>query len=665
MAGFIACIVLAGFLFMTVLLRWRGSTLGWPIMLLALTFIGWSGLNLVDTDSELNHWIIEWVRLFGIFAALTFFLFYFATHHKLLSVIIIIAFIGWASFILLYSGDMKRVINPAIAGFILLMMMQMMERAGNQFAETLRAEISTLGGALGIVLIWDLLSMLVLMLNLNVDAEALDVSRAIIASIAIAFSLVHIQRIDQSRLDLENIQQTYRPQSSLNIFAVLCWLAVVGYMLIGVAWQKPIAGSVVLAASILIFIWLAYKKKLLSQLKIMFTKLFASYKYDYRESWLGFNRALDEANVQGDFYQLSIKALANIISSPAGKLWSRRGDLFIYTDNWQSPLNSPLNNELAYQLPMELIDFIERTNWVVDIKEYQSNQNVYQGLKLDHHSPLFQQHQIFIPLRRGEELVAVVGLRSSYSKPSLNWEDHDLLKAAGQQMASYLALFEATTQIYEREQFDAFNRLSAFVVHDLKNVTAQLELITHNAHRYRDNPEFVDDTFETVASATQRLNKMLEQLQRKQLPKKEILQAFIPEVFAKFKESASRLNVIGDIPEVEVYANQDQLLNIIQHLHQNAIDASNESDRIHHRFDQIGQELHWHIVDKGKGMDPDFVRKQLFKPFATTKGNAGMGIGVYQCRYLLQSFGGDLIIQSELGKGTRCIVILQTLTPGD
>lgn len=123
--------------------------------------------------------------------------------------------------------------------------------------------------------------------------------------------------------------------------------------------------------------------------------------------------------------------------------------------------------------------------------------------------------------------------------------------------------------------------------------------------------------------------------------------------------------MIGDIPEVEVYANQDQLLNIIQHLHQNAIDASNESDRIHHRFDQIGQELHWHIVDKGKGMDPDFVRKQLFKPFATTKGNAGMGIGVYQCRYLLQSFGGDLIIQSELGKGTRCIVILQTLTPGD
>lgn len=112
MAGFIACIVLAGFLFMTVLLRWRGSTLGWPIMLLALTFIGWSGLNLLDTDSELNHWMIEWARLFGIFAALTFFLFYFATHHKLLSFIIIAAFIGWASFILLYSGDMKRVINP-------------------------------------------------------------------------------------------------------------------------------------------------------------------------------------------------------------------------------------------------------------------------------------------------------------------------------------------------------------------------------------------------------------------------------------------------------------------------------------------------------------------------------------------------------------------------
>jgi len=650
---------------MTVLFRWRGTTLGWPILLLALTFIGWSVLNLVDTGFELNYWMIEWTRLLGTYVALAFFLSYFSTHHKLLNFTILLSFVGWIVFITIYTDDMKRVINPAIAGFILLMMMQMMERAGNEFAETLRAEISTLGGALSIVLIWDLLSMLVLMLNLNADAEGLDVSRAIIGSIALAFGLVHIQRIDQSRLDLENIQQTYRPHSSLNIFAILCWLAVVGYMLIGVAWQKPLFGSLVLAASMLIFVWLAYKKKLFSQLKIMFTKLFASYKYDYRESWLGFNRALDEANVQGDFYQLSIKALANIISSPAGKLWNRRGDLFIYTDNWQSPLSSPMNGELAYQLPIELIDFIERTNWVVDIKEYQNNQNVYQGLRINASSPLFQQHQIFIPLRRGEELVAVVGLRSSYSKPSLNWEDHDLLKAAGQQMASYLALFEATTQIYEQEQFDAFNRLSAFVVHDLKNVTAQLELITHNAHRYRDNPEFVNDTFETVASATQRLNKMLEQLQRKQLPKKEILQAYIPDVFAKFKENANRLNLIGAIPELEVYANQEQLINIIQHLHQNAIDASKENDRIHHRFDLLGQELHWHIVDKGKGMDADFVRKQLFKPFATTKGNAGMGIGVYQCRYLLQSFGGDLIIQSELGKGTRCIVILQTLAPGD
>ena len=141
---------------MTVLLRWRGSKLGWPILLLAMTFIGWSGLELVETGLDLNNWMVEWVRLFGIYAALTFFLFYFANHHKLLSLAILVAFISWGSFIILYEGDMQRVINPAIAGFILLLMMQMMERAGNEFAETLRAEISTLGGALGIVLIWDL-----------------------------------------------------------------------------------------------------------------------------------------------------------------------------------------------------------------------------------------------------------------------------------------------------------------------------------------------------------------------------------------------------------------------------------------------------------------------------------------------------------------------------
>lgn len=414
--------------------------------------------------------------------------------------------------------------------------------------------------------------------------------------------------------------------------------------------------SFMLLVIIAIF-WLSYPHRVQSELKVKLAKFFSLYQYDYRESWLGFNRALDEANVQGDFYQLSIKALADITNSQAGRLWSKRGERFSFTDHW----NSPLSRQSSFQMPVSLIEFIDRTNWVVDIVEYEKSPKIYKRLKLDLKRNLFRDHKIFIPIRRGEELIGIVGLAESAARFTLNWELHDLLKAAGQQLASYLALYEATTHIYEEQQFAAFNRLSTFVVHDLKNVTAQLELINHNSSKHGENKEFIEDSFDTVKSAAKRLNKMLVQLRRKQLPKQEIQSAYLPKVYEIFLEKELPFELEKPPAKVFVQADAEQLLTILQHLQQNAMDASEKGQKIVHKIELVDSEIHWHIIDKGKGMAVDFIRQQLFKPFSTTKGNTGMGIGVYQCRYLLQSFGGDLVIQSEIDKGTDCIIILQTI----
>ena len=63
------------------------------------------------------------------------------------------------------------------------------------------------------------------------------------------------------------------------------------------------------------------------------------------------------------------------------------------------------------------------------------------------------------------------------------------------------------------------------------------------------------------------------------------------------------------------------------------------------------------IKDTGHGMDEDFIRNRLFKPFDTTKGNAGIGIGMYESREYLRQLGGDIFVQSEAGKGA--IISLQ------
>ncbi|AOE48874.1 XrtA/PEP-CTERM system histidine kinase PrsK [Kangiella sediminilitoris] len=656
MAGFIASIVLAAYLFILTLMRWRRIGLFWPLMIIAVTLAIWSGAKLLEDSHQLSFWMVEWVRLFGFFVTLALFVWKFARPNIWVNVAASGVLMAWLGLQWVELGELSDLINPGFAGLVLLLLLHIVEIAGNQFAETYRKEIASLAGAIGFILVWDLLCMLIFMLDTTRTPEVLDISRSIVTALAVTFSIIHLQGIEHSRFQLNESLPRYRPESGLNIFAIYCWIAVVGYILIEITTRNSELALAFLLTGGVGFVILAYKKRFFGQLKILYRKIFSSYKYDYRESWIRFNRALDEANVTGNYYQLSIKAIGNIIDSPAGKLWSLRNDKFAFVDHWESPLS----DDMSYQLPTSLTQFIENTNWVIDTQEYQKDKTIYQGLDIDMSEAVFRYHRIFIPLRRNDELIGIVGLAASHSKPILNWEDHDLLKAAGLQMASYLAMFEATTQIYEQRHFDAFNRISAFVVHDIKNVTAQLELITHNAERYRDNQEFIDDAFETVASATNRLNKMLSQLKRGRAGSELKKFCNLKLIVEAFMETAERARLTGDIPDVDVVGDKDALLNIIQHLHQNGLEASEADAEVTHRIELKEGQVHWHIHDKGTGMDSDFMRKQLFKPFATTKGNAGIGIGVYQCRYLLQSFGGDLIIHSEVNQGTHCIAILRS-----
>ena len=62
------------------------------------------------------------------------------------------------------------------------------------------------------------------------------------------------------------------------------------------------------------------------------------------------------------------------------------------------------------------------------------------------------------------------------------------------------------------------------------------------------------------------------------------------------------------------------------------------------------------VIDQGAGMDAEFIRQRLFRPFDSTKGSKGMGIGAYQAREYARGLGVDVEVQSEPGKGTEfCI----------
>ena len=248
---------------------------------------------------------------------------------------------------------------------------------------------------------------------------------------------------------------------------------------------------------------------------------------------------------------------------------------------------------------------------------------------------------------------------SDNTRKKLNWELRDYLNAVTAQISNFLFHHQAAQELAENAQFSAFTRMSAFIVHDLKNVLAQIDLILSNAEQHKDNPEFIDDTFETLQHTKARMDKMLRQLTEKNTSDDGadslvILSEMVIQVVEQ--RCASYLPTPSVIlsSETPVVLDKDKLCNVIYHLVSNAQQATSDDGTVNISLELSVDERHMliNIVDTGCGMSEDFIRTRLFKPFDTTKGNAGMGIGAFDAKAYLDKIGGQLLVQSKPQQGT-------------
>lgn len=411
------------------------------------------------------------------------------------------------------------------------------------------------------------------------------------------------------------------------------------------------AGAVVLLPSQRVRAWL----------RVKFAKHLFEHRYDYRAEWIRFNETLSNIGGGGEpLDQRVVRAIADITESPGGLLLAPAGDGRLAPaarwrwENFDPPADAG-GPEFATWLAVS-----------GHIVEFDPLRPAAQpgGKAIATLAPDWMIEEArawaLVPLIHSARLVGAVLLERPRFGRTLDWEDFDLLRIAGRQAASYLAEAKSQEALAEARRFDEFNRRFAFIIHDIKNLVSQLSLVARNAERHADNPEFRADMVATLRDSVGKMNDLLARLAPKERGRGEPVRPVglrkIARAVAGQKAGAHRIE-IEDGGECRALADPARLETALAHLVQNAIDASPADAAVRLVVGEAGGETRLAIVDEGAGMSADFVRDQLFRPFASSK-QGGFGIGAFEARALIADMGGRLEVESAPGKGSRFTIVL-------
>ncbi|PCI51331.1 MAG: PEP-CTERM system histidine kinase PrsK [Alphaproteobacteria bacterium] len=452
--------------------------------------------------------------------------------------------------------------------------------------------------------------------------------------------------------------------------AYLIGMSAAGYLLqfYGGRWGAILQITFILTA-LLVLVILVSSGKFRAWTKVLLTKHFFQYRYDYREEWLKF---LNTISATGEHYNLRervIKTLADVMDSPGGALWlCEQPDGYQLAAKWNFPYD--MENELASD--DGFIKFLESQAWIVDLKD-----EIVDGKIKQHDLPVPEwllgnsQYWLVLPLNHMGKLVGFVVLLQPRVKNNLNWESTDLLKTIGRQLASYLAEQIAEMALAESREFESFNRKFAFVVHDIKNLTSQLSLIVKNAEKHSDNPEFQKDMILTVQDSVTKMNNLLSRITVVQEPSKGKMDESlnVSNIIAKIVSgySGNGLNIAFSKAEddIEIYADQESIETIFMHLIENAREACDkENVKLELELSREGSFAIIKVSDNGHGMTQDFIQNELFKPFRSTKKD-GYGIGAYESREMIRRLGGKLRVKSQKNMGTTMKVYMRLVDGSD
>ncbi len=543
----------------------------------------------------------------------------------------------------------------ALCGLILLE--QIYRNSSHAGRASLRYLVIGVGGMLAYDLF--LYSQAELMHGISVTAWE---ARGIVVTFAVPLIALAVRRNPQWSLDIfVSRQVVFYTTTFVAVGIYLVVMALAGYIIQDLGGTWGAVGQILFfAGAAVVLAFLLASNTLRRQAVVFINKHFYSNKYDYRIEWLRFIRTLS-TTTEDSVRRTAIRAVAQIFDSPGGVLFlaDEQAGQFVPVSAWPLRLES-INGVGPINADSELIRFVRKRQWIIDVHEYRRAPDIYENIELPVWLGENPSLRIISPLLEVDRLFGLFVLYDPPPPFELTYEDRDLLKTVGRHVATQLAQQDADRRLAESRQFEAYNRLTAFMMHDLKNSVAQLQLIVANAGRHKHNPEFVDDAIETVDNTVERMTRLIEQL-RNSTAGAQLQSVRFDDLV---RNTVDRCSLRTPVPElvvnadgIRVRADPQRLSAVVEHVIRNAQDATPVGG-VSVQLDENGGRAILVVKDNGKGMDAEFIRERLFRPFDSTKGSKGMGIGAYQTREYVQMLGGRVEVQSSPGHGTSFSISL-------
>src|SRR5262245_60068778 len=379
--------------------------------------------------------------------------------------------------------------------------------------------------------------------------------------------------------------------------------------------------------------------------------------YDYRKVWLAFTSRTTSLMDETDFCRAVAKLVAENFEVLSATVWLVEQDKNKLAFAASTALSESNASDLASSLDNihEMIQAMRANPHPVDIDL--ARETWVETLKRCN-PEYFDKGggRVCVPLVSGGEVIGLITLGDRVSGASFSLEDLDLLKCIGDQVAASLRNIKLSQRLVQAKEMEAFQTMSAFFVHDLKNTASTLSLMLQNMSRHFQDPAFQQDAVRGLSKSVTHLNNLIHELTLlRQGLEIRPLESDLNEVVAA---ALAGLDGMADFPFVtnlsplpRIPLDPAQIQKVVTNLVINAKEAAAPHGEIRVETARQNGWIVLSVADNGCGMSPEFIRRSLFRPFQSTK-KKGLGIGMFHSKMIVDAHRGRIEVESEKGKGT-------------